>query len=95
MNYLERINLQELKEKRLADFSPTELAALLIQKYPSAPYAHLVAIWSNKDISKMLYSHTKIILEGAGYDTTENDVKTVSIKNRFRGRSYEIRSTNN
>ena len=95
MNYLYRVNLKEIKDKRLADFTVTELAALLVQKYPSAPYAHLVALWANKDISQSLYSQTKIILEGAGYDTTENDAKTLSIKDRFRGRSYEIRSTNN
>lgn len=95
MNYLDRVNLQEIRDKRIADFTATELAALLVQKYPSAPYAHLVAIWSNKDISQRLYFQTKIILEGAGYDTTKNDAKTLSIKDRFRGRSYEIRSTNN
>ena len=93
MNYLERFDVQSIREKRLSDFSATELASLLVQKYPSAPYAHLCVVWRNKDIGRRLYIQAKTILEGAGYDTTENDVKDLSVKNGLRGRSYEVRST--
>ena len=52
MNYIERFDLQSVRTKRLADFSASELAALCVQKYESAPYAHLRVLRSNRDISQ-------------------------------------------
>lgn len=94
MDLLKRLDLQTLREKPLSDFTPIELASLLVQKYPNEPFIHLRTLIFNKDISPMLYNQTCIILRGAGYDTTENYVKELSIKNGFGRPSIEIRSTN-
>lgn len=94
MNYLERLDLQSIRTKPLSDFSASEVAALCIQKYPSAPYAHLRALRSNKDISQRLYIQTKALLEGAGHDTSEINGTTLSVENSLRGRSHKVRSTN-
>lgn len=93
MNYIERFDLQSVRTKRLADFSASELAALCVQKYESAPYAHLRVLRSNRDISQRLFLQTKFILEGAGYDTSEVNGTILSVENSLRGRSHEIRST--
>lgn len=94
MDLLHRRDISELKDTPIADFTPTDLAALLIQKYPYDPVSHLEILRVNKDIGGILYSGTRCILEGAGYDTRAKDITGVSVKDNTGRSGYKIRTSN-
>ena len=62
--FLRVVNVQELKDKPLADYTPSELVAYLTHAFPGDPKGALKVLRDNYEVGSVLANTTSLLLEG-------------------------------
>lgn len=62
--FVRNYNLEELKDKPLADYEPSELVAYLTVTYPGDPQGALKILRQNYEVGFVLGETAHILLEG-------------------------------
>lgn len=93
MDILNRFDLSSISEKSISEYTATELAAYLVQRFPSDPVTHLQIERCNGDIGGVLYNEVYQLLKGAGYDKRKEACEKISIERSAGRPGYTNRPT--